>query len=210
MSPLFPTLRTFFDKRKEEFDSISSERKDALNSLAEGVLDSFDKRSRSNLLFVCTQNSRRSQFSQVFGASIPQYLGIPGIKSFSGGTEISAVHPSVLETLEKIGFRLDNEGPPKNPKYSVRWADGTSSMSVFSKKYSDPPNPHGELIAIMVCSTADAACPYISGAEVRISLPYEDPKSSDGTEGSSAKYLKTAEDISRELLFAFQSVKNGI
>ncbi|EQA45974.1 low molecular weight phosphotyrosine protein phosphatase domain protein [Leptospira broomii serovar Hurstbridge str. 5399] len=210
MSPLFQNLRNFLNERQTETESILPDRKRILTQLSESILESFENRSKATILFVCTQNSRRSQISQIFGAAIPQFLGIPGIKAFSGGTEISAFHPNAITALESIGFRIENEGPPRNPKYSIRWADGTPALIAFSKKFSDPPNPHRDFIVIMVCSTADEACPYVAGAEARISLPFEDPKSADDTPEVISKYTETCERIARELLFTFQLVKNKI
>nr|WP_039948728.1 arsenate reductase [Leptospira fainei] len=210
MSPLFQNLRNFLEARQTETDSILPERKKILTQFAESILESFEKRSKATILFVCTQNSRRSQISQIFGAAIPQFLGIPSIKAFSGGTEISAFHPNSIAALESIGFRIENEGPPRNPKYSIRWADGTPALIAFSKKFSDPPNPHRDFIVIMVCSSADEACPYVAGAEARISLPFEDPKSADDSPEVISKYVETCERIARELLFTFQFVKSKI
>nr|EMN21527.1 hypothetical protein LEP1GSC063_3951 [Leptospira santarosai serovar Arenal str. MAVJ 401] len=59
----------------------------------------------------------------------------------------------------------------------------------------------------MVCSSADETCPYVPGAEKRISLPYADPKAYDNTDEVSGKYIETCETIAREILFVFQNVK---
>jgi arsenate reductase len=52
----------------------------------------------------------------------------------------------------------------------------------------------------MVCSEADASCPTVKGASVRISMPYLDPKHYDGTDFESAKYAERRDDIGRLLL----------
>jgi hypothetical protein len=33
----------------------------------------------------------------------------------------------------------------------------------------------------MVCSEADKSCPSVDGAELRVGMPYDDPKYFDGT-----------------------------
>lgn len=210
MSPLFIRLKQYLDARKKESDTIPKDRKTVLLSLSDAILSSFETREKANLIFVCTHNSRRSLIAQAFGAAIPHYFDFPGIKSFSGGTSVTEISPFAIQALEESGFRLENQGPPRNPKYSVWWADGSPSLQAYSKKFQDSPNPSSEFIAIMVCSQADESCPYISGAEARISLPFEDPKIADSSENPLGKYLETCDRISTELLFAFEQVKNRI
>ena len=50
----------------------------------------------------------------------------------------------------------------------------------FSKHYGDPANPQQGFAALMVCGEADAACPFVKGAALRVSMPYLDPKIYDG------------------------------
>jgi len=59
----------------------------------------------------------------------------------------------------------------------------------------------------MVCSQADEACPFVSGAEKRVSIPYEDPKAFDGTPQETEKYHTCCRQIAREMLYLFTRVK---
>jgi hypothetical protein len=61
----------------------------------------------------------------------------------------------------------------------------------------------------MVCSDADEACPFVPGAEKRISLPFEDPKNSDGSGKEKEAYDQTAEEIGREISFAVWAAVSG-
>ncbi|TGK06783.1 hypothetical protein EHO59_01205 [Leptospira semungkisensis] len=210
MSPLFQPLKKYLETQQSKIANIGPDRKKVLDSFSQAILHSLEAKQKANLLFVCTQNSRRSQISQAFAAAIPQYFDLPGIKSFSGGTTVSEFHPNAIQALESCGFRIENQGPPRNPKYSIRWADGTPSLLAFSKKFQEQPNPASEFVAIFVCSQADESCPYVSGAEARISLPYEDPKSGDNSENPLARYLQTCEQIASELLYTFEEVKQKL
>lgn len=207
MFPLFSPLKQYLDIRQKQTDQIPQERKAILIGLADAILASFESKQKANLIFICTHNSRRSQIAQAFGAAIPHYFDFPGIKSFSGGTSVTEFHPTAVAAMEACGFRLENQGPPRNPKYSVRWADGSPALIAYSKKFQDSPNPSSEFIAVLVCSQADESCPYVSGAEARISLPFEDPKSADDSPNASVKYSETCDRISTELLFAFDQVR---
>jgi hypothetical protein len=76
-------------------------------------------------------------------------------------------------------------------------------MQAFSKVYDEPPNPTEDFAAIMTC---DAACPVITGADGRFSIPYDDPKNFDGTEQEADKYDERCRQIAREMLYVFSQV----
>ena len=52
----------------------------------------------------------------------------------------------------------------------------------------------------MVCGEADAACPIVRGAALRVSMPYLDPKIYDGSAYETAKYTERRDDIGRLML----------
>jgi arsenate reductase len=68
-------------------------------------------------------------------------------------------------------------------------------------------NPRSEFAAIMTCSSADAGCPFIAGAEKRFPIRYEDPKAFDGTDLMDAKYAERSLEIASELYFVFSQIK---
>ena len=59
----------------------------------------------------------------------------------------------------------------------------------------------------MTCSDADQNCPVVLGAEKRISLPYVDPKISDGTPEESKVYDERCLQIAIEQLYVFSKIK---
>jgi len=195
-----PELVRYIESIESEFDKIPGKRILILNQIS----DFIDKRLKSSgeaeLLFICTHNSRRSQFGQIWAAVAAEFYSIQGIKSFSGGTEATSFNPGAVVAVERTGLRLTKSSQnPDNPEYKLQTAEGAPEMILFSKRYDDTANPNGDFCAIMVCSDADSACPYIPGALERISLPYEDPKEFDGTSQEKLKYDETCREISREI-----------
>ncbi len=71
---------------------------------------------------------------------------------------------------------------------------------------SELPNPREDFCAVLTCSEAERACPVVPGATLRIALPYDDPKASDGTPGENAAYDERCAQVARELLFVFSLV----
>ncbi len=76
--------------------------------------------------------------------------------------------------------------------------------------YSDPANPHSGFAALMVCSEADAGCPFVKGASLRVSMPYLDPKVFDGSPFEAAKYAERRDDIGRLMLSVFVQARRKI
>ena len=77
----------------------------------------------------------------------------------------------------------------------------------FSKLYTHVENPQKEYGAVLTCSSADASCPIVQGADARFKLPYEDPKLSDGTPQQNEVYLERSKQIGIEMLYIFSKVK---
>ena len=76
----------------------------------------------------------------------------------------------------------------------------------FSKVYDAPVNPSEGFVAVMTCTQADEDCPYIPGAALRVALPYDDPKASDGSTAEAATYDERCRQIATEMFYLFRSV----
>ena len=70
----------------------------------------------------------------------------------------------------------------------------------FSKVYSDRSNPQTGFAALMVCDEANAACPVVSGAELRLPMPFADPKAADDTPDEIARYAATHDAFGRLMM----------
>lgn len=184
-----------------------TERQKALNAIAGYIQRCRVENRPARLNFICTHNSRRSHFGQVMAQVLAAHLGLK-IETFSGGTEATAFHPNAVKTLRGLGVDIEKSDGSANPHYRI--ITGNIETETFSKVYSENPNPKQDFAAVMVCSSADAGCPFVAGAEVRISLPFEDPKISDGTPGEEAIYRNRALEIGTEIAWAFlKSQKSG-
>lgn len=81
-------------------------------------------------------------------------------------------------------------------------------MTCYSKTFDDAVNPSAGFAAIMTCSEADAECPIVLGADVRIKLFYEDPKVSDGSGNEEKVYGERSRQIALEMAYVFSNVKS--
>ena len=67
-------------------NKIISTRKRILVEIINYIQSKIDLEKEINLNFICTHNSRRSHFSQIWAQVLADYFNIKKFKSFSGGT----------------------------------------------------------------------------------------------------------------------------
>ena len=181
--------------------SVSDRRKDLLKPLQEYLSFKIKQKITVNLNFICTHNSRRSQLAQVWAKVIGEFYGYD-INTFSGGVEITSCDKRTISSLSRSGFEVTNPSG-ENPHYELKFHPNKPPISLFSKVYDDPLNPKTNFGAVMTCTHADKNCPFIAGAEKRISLPYEDPKEYDDTDEEANMYDQRSIQIAREMKFVF-------
>ena len=204
--PLYPEIETYLSELIAEFCRIPPRRSEALDRLAEFIGARASAGEPSMLTFICTHNSRRSQFAQVWAQTASAHFGMPGVEAYSGGTVASAFSPRAVAALVRSGFHVELRGEGQNPVYAVRFAAGAPPLACFSKVYDHTSNPARGFCAVMTCSAADIACPIVVGAAERISLPYDDPGSSDGTGLEATAYDDCCRQIAREMLAVLSRV----
>jgi hypothetical protein len=139
---------------------------------------------------------------------------MPELRFHSGGTAPTALNPRTASALKAIGFEVEPtgaeapRGEPQtaNPIYRINWGERFEALE-FSKHFGDSSNPQSGFAALMVCSEADEACPFVKGANLRLSMPYLDPKIYDGGAYESAKYAERRDDIGRLMLSVMVEVR---
>ena len=194
------TLQNYLEARSAE--PIADARRPALVELAAAL-----REGQTRLLFVCTHNSRRSHFGQLWASAAARRVGRDEVETFSGGTESTAFHPHAIAAIERAGWEVVTRGSGENPR--IELSTGDEVQSVWSKRYDDEANPSQGFVAIMTCSQADADCPVIAGASRRIALPYEDPKQSDGSGEEARVYDERCAEIAREMLWVFSEARRA-
>lgn len=185
-------------------EKINEERKAELQVLVDFL--STRKAHNANLTFICVHNSRRSHLSQVWAQIAAHHYGFNQVNCYSGGTEVTEMYPKIAETLNKQGISVQKLTEGTNPVYAIKYAENEHPIIGFSKLYDDGFNPQSDFGAIMVCSSADTNCPYISTAAKRILLPFEDPKSSDGTPQQDEVYAQRSIDIASNFFWVFEQL----
>ena len=200
---MLPELKNSIEKALQM--NIPVERLGVLQPLVDYIQFKIDKKEEVNLNFICTHNSRRSQFSQIWAYTAANYFGIPA-NCYSGGVEVTSFNERAVESIKRSGFRVITKGNA-NPQYSVFHSEDSEPILAFSKLFDDPINKVDQFAAIMTCSHADENCPFIPGTEKRIPVRYEDPKSFDDTPEESVMYDQRSMQIASEMFYVFSKVR---
>ena len=188
--------------------TVSNDRKKVLQPLVDYIQSKVNGQDTIRLNFICTHNSRRSHLSQVWAQVMAYYFDLKMVFCYSGGTESTALYSAAAETLANTGFYLEIINPSQNPIYAIKYASNEPTVIGFSKTFDHSFNPSSNFAAIMTCSSADQGCPVISGAEIRVPITYEDPKTYDDTPHQAQKYTERSLQIATELKYVFSQIKS--
>ena len=100
---MLPVLKNSIEKALQM--NIPVERIGVLQPLVDYIQFKIDKKEEVNLNFICTHNSRRSQFSQIWAYTAANYFGIPA-NCYSGGVEVTSFNERAVESIKRSGFRV--------------------------------------------------------------------------------------------------------
>lgn len=204
---IFSPIQHLIEASIAQFDTISEERKALLAQISTYISEQVANQEPVRLVYICTHNSRRSHYGQIWAGVAAAYYGIPQVETYSGGTEETAFNERAVAASERLGFRIEKTTDSTNPVYQVYFADDVAPVTAFSKKYDSNANPKAGFCAVMTCNSADKNCPVVFGASARVATPYEDPKAFDGTPEESAMYEARSKQIALETLYVFSLVK---
>lgn len=202
---MFEKLRLLCTDLSKNFARIPNERKQLLAQLADYIVWKLNQDKSVNLVYVCTHNSRRSHFGQVWAAVAAAHYGCANVHTFSGGTEATAFNKNAIAALQSVGFEITPDSNQENAVYKVQFGEKLFT-NCFSKVVDHASNPKANFAAIMTCSDAEENCPFIPGMELRIGTTYDDPKIADGTPQQAEKYNERSLQIALECLYLFSTV----
>ncbi len=203
-------IHSYLESIENEVSLLSPDRhEDLIQKIAEYVVEENKNGEKAQLHFICTHNSRRSQFAQTWCAFTQAWLGLDVADSYSGGTEVTACNERTIAALGRAGFKIEKEGSD-NPLYTITSEDDDTEVKLWSKLFDDEANPVRRFAAIMTCDEADQNCPLIPGAAIRVPLTYTDPKYADDSDNELPAYDLTCKIIATDMLRLFKKVKEMI
>ena len=124
---------------KSESD-LEPKRIQQLEPLSRYIFNKISRGEAADLNFICTHNSRRSHFGQIWLQMAAAYYEIDLVKVYSGGTEETAFNSRAVGALQRAGFAVE-VGIGANPRYEISSSLGNLHLVSFSKKYDHLENP---------------------------------------------------------------------
>jgi arsenate reductase len=192
---------------------VPDERQEILAPVIKYIIQTQKDKGLTQLNFICTHNSRRSQFAQVWAHIAADHFRVK-VNCYSGGVEITACNERTIASVERFGLSITNNQLSNtistNPKYEITFDKKHQPVICFSKLFNDVSSPRDNFATIMTCSDADKNCPVIPGAENRFSIRYEDPKKFDDTNLEEIMYDERSMQIATEMFHLFKLVKNDL
>ncbi len=204
---LYPMIRLYLDDQSARLSKIAEPHRQPVAELTRWIASRANK--PTEVIFVCTGNSRRSVLGATMGNIVAAYRGNSRLKFYSAGTTPSAFNSRTMATLREIGVVIEATGSQAkrgakqepNPHYRIQWGSPASSLMVeYSKTLDDVALPHRDFAAVMVCDEADSSCPTVQGAALRLSMTFQDPKAHDGSKDEALQYAKTRELLAQTML----------
>lgn len=145
-------------------------------------------------------------FAEVWAQVAAWNFGIKNFHSHSAGSSVTALHANTREALMRAGILIEVSGNGNNPQHSAVFNEAIPPLKLFSKDLDHPELPKKNFGAVLVCVNDAEACPFIPQADVRIPLPYSDPKKFDGTDEMIAAYDRSCREIATEMFWVMKQV----
>lgn len=136
---LLPEANSYVIERIAEYSQISQEHKTELEKIARFINEK--QGDATELIFICTHNSRRSHMSQIWAQVAAHYYGFDQVITYSGGTESTAFNPRAVRALQKAGLSIERQDESDNPVYVINYLETAEAMHAFSKTFSHETNP---------------------------------------------------------------------
>jgi arsenate reductase len=130
---------------------------------------------KPKVLFVCTQNSCRSQMAEGF---LRHHAG-DRFEAFSAGAEPAAVNPSAIEVMKEIGIDISGQR--------------TKDVTLYLGKSFQ--------FLIRVCDKVKEKCPVLPGAVWYRDWSFEDPAQAKGSPAERmAAFRRVRDEIESHIL----------
>ena len=141
----------YCDNLITQFDTITNDRKKLLENISHYISSKQEANQPIQLVYICTHNSRRSHFGQIWAQVAANYYHIENVTAFSGGTEATAFNINAINAIKRVGFDVKAIDEKSNTTFHVSYNEIKKPIVCFSKVYDDISNPQSEFAAIMTC-----------------------------------------------------------
>ena len=204
---LYPILHNYVRNLYDHYEAIPEDRRRILEELASYIRGNIQTNAKTELLFIGTNNSTRTQFARIWAETAAYYYRIDGLSFFSGGTSPGPIDTPTILALEDAGFIIYKIENGNSLYYEIKYSYNLDPLIIYSQKYNDDGQPNINFASIVVCANADINLPVIKGTNFRTSLHYFDPKAYLGAPNELDQYKLKCHKIALEMFYLFYLLK---
>lgn len=193
---LYPKLDAYFSSL--DMNSVDKDHLAALGKIKEDIKSSSLYFDETNLVFYCSENSFRSQASEVFMETLCAVKKRKKVKVYSTGVTVTEVNPKLINYLTEIGYKVSKISQADRTVYEVRFSDKNDPIVLYSKNATDKSLPSKNVTPIIVCDAQkEVECKNIKTETTPINLPFQKVLADDNDE----KIRSTIKSIATEMLY---------
>lgn len=199
---LYPELEAYFHSISNK--EFLKNHVQALENLKSNIHFSSMDYSDYNIIFYCSENSLRSQASQILLQTLCFSRKFKKVKAFSAGLTSTEVSPALIAYLTKIGYRISKTQKEGRTAYEVRFSDNANPVTLYSKTVADPSLPKKEVAAIIVCDIKEETdCANLKPEYNPLHLAFTKVNDSDGQD----KLEALVKEIASEMLYVTAKIR---
>lgn len=189
-------------------NSINTDRKNELLEISKYISDKAKNNKEFHPVFICTHNSRRSIFCEVWFWVASKYYNKSNLHPLSAGVDINTINPRTIEALRRAGLDIyKNDKINLNPPYAIILNTKKDVLIINSKKYELPMVYGKNYCEIMVCSEKEMSCPVFEQKTKRFSIPYTDLRTADNSSTEQKDYDARCKQIAAEMFFIVKNIR---
>ncbi|MGN7722295.1 arsenate reductase/protein-tyrosine-phosphatase family protein [Chitinophaga sp. 22620] len=193
---LYPELDRYFAALN--LKQVDQSHAQSLENIKSNLSMSNMDRADWNIIFYCSENSFRSQASQVFLQTLSFANKHKNVKVFSAGKTASGVDARLIDYLTQIGYKVSKTERRNATAYEVRFSDQADPIVLFSKPASDKSLPGSDVTSVIVCDSGkEAECKDIQTSSLQFKLPFEKVETADARD----KAEKVLKHIATEMAY---------
>ncbi|UZR93650.1 hypothetical protein [Chondrinema litorale] len=193
-------LLDFIRERISEFDLIEPRRKQTLGLISELILPAALAGRNISFLFVCSDNSIRTQLCHIWIKAAAQYFSIQNLRFYSGGVSVKGIPQPLINTLKTAGFKVKVLTKTSNPHLAIKISK-EQNLGVFYSKYINvKENPKENFCAIITCQDVERELNLNMRTYLKVTIPYDSLEGLPEANEQKA-YDLLSKKIAREMLY---------
>lgn len=191
---IYPELEKYFESLEKK--EPAKDHVNALASLKGDISSSSMDYEDWHLIFYCSENTFRSQASQVFATTLCYANKFRKMKIHSAGLISGEVSTKLIDYLTRIGYKITESQNDDKVSYSVRFSDQANPIILYSKATTDKSLPTRYVTSVIVCDiNTETDCAALKTESNPLNLAFPKVVATDSQQQAEAILEKIATEM---------------